>query len=91
VNTITKSSDGAIPFDPDEVHIVASKHFRKTWMRRWGWDYADVRDALRNAHRVARAGRTKWEAFVRKKGNKKLVLVYDEEIQEVYVITGAEG
>ena len=91
MNSITKGSDGPLPFDPDAVHIEASKHFRKTWMRRWGWDYADVRDALRDCHRVSRTGRMKWEAFVRKKGNKKLVFAYDEENQEVYVITGAQG
>ncbi len=60
-------------------------------MKRWGWDQVDLREALREAYRVSRTGRSKWEVFIRKKGAKKLVLVYDEEFDEVFVITGAEG
>jgi len=91
VRSITKDGDGPLPFDPEEVLIAVTKHFRKTWMRKWGWDYDDVREALRDCHRVSRQGSAKWEVFVRKKGSKKLVITYDEEVQEVYVITGAEG
>ncbi len=60
-------------------------------MRRWGWDQLDLREAIREAYRVSRTGRSKGEVFIRKKGTKKLGLVYDEEFDEVFVLTGAEG
>ena len=80
-----------LPFDIDRVSIVVSKHFRNTWMRRWGWDQVDLREALREAYKVSKAGKVKWEVFIHKRGNKKLVIVYDEQTGEVFVITGAEG
>jgi len=48
-------------------------------------------EALREAHKVSRVGTGKWEIFVRKKGHKKLVVAYDAEEGEVFVITGFEG
>ncbi len=60
-------------------------------MRKWDWDQVDLREALREAHRVSRVGERKWEIFVRKKGHKKLVVVYDARHDEVFVITGSEG
>ncbi len=80
-----------LPFDVDKVHIEVTKHFRNTWMRKWGWDQFDLRDAVREAHQVQKAGRRKWEVSVRKKGEKKLVIAYEADVNEVLVITGAEG
>ncbi len=80
-----------LPFDIDRVSIDVGKHFRNTWMRRWDWDQVDLREALRAAYKVSKAGKGKWEVFIRKKGNKMLVIVYDEQTGEVFVITGAEG
>ena len=80
-----------LPFDIDRVHVCVSKHFRNTWMRKGDWDQTDLREALRDALRVLRVGRAKWEIFVQKKGHKKLVITYDAEHDEVFVITGSEG
>lgn len=80
-----------LPFDPDDVTIDVSKHFRNTWMRKWGWDQLDIREALRGTNRGLKVGKSKWELFIREKGEKKLVVVYDSETEEVFVITGAEG
>ena len=80
-----------LPFDIDKVHIDVSVHFRNTWMRRWNWDQFDLREAIREAYKVQRSGKSKWEIYVRKKGEKKLVLAYQREFDEVFVITGAEG
>lgn len=91
MNRITKHSEVSLPFDPDEVEVSASRHVNKTWMRRWGWSYGDIREALRDSYRVVRVGRAKWEVYVRKKGEKKLVITFDEDEGEVYVITAAEG
>ena len=60
-------------------------------MRRWDWDQLDLREALREAYKASRAGKGKWEVFLRKKGEKKVVIVYDAKTEEVFVITGAEG
>ncbi len=80
-----------LPFDVNEVSIDVSKHFRNTWMRKWDWDQFDLREALRYAYRASRVGKGKWEVFMRKRGEKKLVIVYDEQTKEVFVITGTEG
>ena len=80
-----------LPFDIDRVHVYVSKHFRNTGMRKWDWDQTDLREALRDALRVVRVGKGKWEIFVQKKGHKKRVIAYDAEYDDVFVITGSEG
>ena len=80
-----------LPFDIDRVHVYVSKHSRNTWMRKRDWDQTDLREALRDALRVLRVGKGKWEILVRKKGHKKLVIAYDDEYDEVFIITGSEG
>jgi hypothetical protein len=80
-----------LPFDPDEVRIEPSKHFRNLKMRSWDWDGTDLREALQQPIRVVPRGRTKLEVWVRKGGSKKLVLHYDRAAKLVLVITGTEG
>jgi hypothetical protein len=80
-----------LPFDPEEVRIEPSKHFRNLRMRKWDWDIHDLRDALRSPVRVERQGRMKWAVWVRRGGSKKLVLAYDPVEKLVLVITGTEG
>ena len=80
-----------LPFNPDEVRIEPSKHFRNTMMRKWDWDLHDLRDALREASKVVVHGKDKLEVWCRKGGSKKLVLAYYEEENMVFVITGTEG
>jgi hypothetical protein len=70
-----------------------SKHLRNTWMRKWDWDVHDLRRALKEAHKIERVGRRKYElhtGYRAERGrSRKLVLVdYPEEI---FIITGAEG
>ena len=79
------------PFDLERCHLKVSKHLRNTRLRTWGWDYHDVRDALRQAYRLKRLGRRKFEAWVQKDGSKKLIFVYDEAEDCVFVITATEG
>ncbi len=79
-------------YDIDSCEISASKHFKNTWMRKWNWDYSDARDAIKNAYKVNRAGKKKYEAYVRSKGgSRKIIFVYYEEFKTIFVITGAEG
>ena len=80
-----------LPFDIDDLSIDVSKHFRNTWMRRWDWDQFDLREALREASGASKTGKGKWEVSTRKRGEKKRVIVYDEQTEEVFVVTGTEG
>ena len=80
-----------LPFDIDRVHIAVSKHFRNTWMRKWGWDHLDLREAIREAYQSEKSGKSKWDIYMRKNGDKKLVVAYDAEREEILIITGAEG
>lgn len=78
--------------DIDSCEIFASKHFKNTWMRKWNWDYFDARDAIKNAYKISRVGKNKYEAYVRSKGgSRKIIFVYYEEFKTIFVITGAEG
>jgi hypothetical protein len=70
-----------------------SKHVRNTWMRKWEWDMHDLRMALREACRIDKVGRSKYEVYTRfgartGKSRKLVVIDYPEE---VFIITGAEG
>lgn len=80
-----------LPFNPDEVRLEPSKHFRNTKMRMWNWDLHDVRDALRGAHRVVQRGRSKLEVWTRKGGSRKLVIVYYPDEKMAFIVTGTEG
>jgi len=78
-------------YDIDACELDVSKHFRNKYMRQWGWDFIDVREAIRNADEVHRVGKKKYEAYLRKKGSKKIVFVYYPEFDTIFVITGSEG
>jgi hypothetical protein len=78
-------------FNIETCRIEASKHFKNTWMRKWGWDYQDLRDAVRDSYRIQKAGKRKLEAYVRKKGEKKMIMAYQWEHDTLFIITGTEG
>ena len=78
-------------YDIERCQLQASVHFKNTWMRKWDWDYRDLRDAIRNAYKVEKVGKKKYEAYVRKKGEKKIIMVYYREIETLFIITGSEG
>jgi len=80
-----------LPFDPDEVTIELSKHFRNSKMRKWDWDMHDLREALRECNQVIPRGTRKLEIWTRKGGSKKLVVVYDSPGRTAFIITGTEG
>ncbi len=78
--------------DISDYSIRPSKHFVLTWMRKWDYDIHMLRDALQNAHKTIKAGKNKYEAFVRAKGkSRKLIYVKYEDYKEIFIITGAEG
>lgn len=60
-------------------------------MRKWNWDYKDLRDAVREA-RVVKVGKDKFEAHAKgKEGSKKIIFVYYKEFETIFVISGSEG
>ena len=75
----------------DKCNLEASKHFKNTWMRKWNWDYQDLRDAITKAYKIEKIGKKKYEIYVRKKGEKKIITVYYIEFDTLFIITGCEG
>lgn len=80
-----------VPWDINSVGLTASKHFSLKYMRAWRWDYHDVRDAIRDAYRIEKVGKNKYEIYVQKKGFKKVISAYYREENELFCITGSEG
>lgn len=78
-------------YDITNCKLNASKHFRNKYMRKWNWDFIDLREAIRNASKVEKVGKKKYEAYSDKKGSKKIIFVYYLEFDEIYVISGSEG
>ena len=72
--------------------IRPSKHFILGWMRKWDYDVESLRAALDNAYKIDRAGKQKFEAYVRAKvKSRKIIFIKDDEEKVIFVITGAEG
>jgi hypothetical protein len=71
--------------------LEVSKRFRNTWMKKWDWDYEDLRDAIKHAYNTKKSGKKKYEIYIRKKGEKKVVVIYYWEFETLFVITGSEG
>ncbi len=78
-------------YDINNCKLNASKHFRNRYMRKWNWNFVDLRDAIKNAYRIEKVGKKKYEAYADKKGSKKIIFVYYFEFDEIYVISGSEG
>ena len=78
-------------FDINKCKLVISKHFKNTWMRKWDWDYHDLREAIRDAYQIKKIGKKKFEIYVKKKGEKKIIVVYYIEFNTLFIITGSEG
>ena len=77
-------------FDIELCKIEASKHFMLKYMKKWNWDFNDLKEAIKNAYKTDKVGKKKYEAYVRKNGSKKIVFVYYFEYDTIFVITGSE-
>ncbi len=80
-----------VPWEIEVVKIAASKHFALKYLKKWGWDFHDLRDAIRDAYYITRVGERKYEIFIQKKGFKKIISVYYVIEDELFCITGSEG
>ena len=80
-----------VPWNIDNVQLKLTKHFALAYMRRWGWDFQDLREAIRAAYKVEKTGNTKFEIYVQKAGFKKIITAYYHAENELVCISGAEG
>ena len=53
-----------VPWNSDTVQLKVTKHFALVYMRKWGWDFHDLRDALQAAYKIEKMGKTKFEIYV---------------------------
>jgi len=60
-------------------------------MKKWNWDFFDLRTAIREAYNIEKVGKKKFEIYIRKKGEKKIIAVHYLKFQTLFVITGGEG
>ena len=63
-------------FDVDKCQIDASKHFMLKYMKKWDWDFNDLREAIKNAYKINKVGKKKYEAYIKKDGSKKIIFIY---------------
>ena len=80
-----------IPWNIEVVKIDVSKHFAINYMRKWNWDFQNLRDAIRDSYKIEKVGKIKYELYVQKKGFKKIITVYYEFEDRIFCITGSEG
>ena len=78
-------------FNLDKCQIKTSKHFMLKYMKKWNWDFNDLREAIKNAYKIDKVGKKKYEAYVRKNDSKKIIFVYYFEYETLFIITGSEG
>ncbi len=78
-------------YDINNCGLDVSKHFRNKYMRKWSWDFIDLREAIKKAYKVEKVGKKKYEVYVEKKGSKKIIFVYYSEFDAIFVISGSEG
>lgn len=80
-----------VEYDIDICIIEMSKHFRNKYMRRWGWDVLDLREAIKHAYKVEKVRKKKYEIYTKKQGSKKVIFVYEQADKTMFIISGAEG
>ena len=89
---LTKCGDKVMGIDFSDVKIRPSKHFILTWMRKWNWDIYSIRNALQEAYKTEKVGKYKYEVYIHSKDkSKKLIFIFDDDLNEIFIITGAEG
>ena len=78
-------------FDIETAELHASKHFKNKYMYKWNWDYFDLRRAIKEAHKIEKVGKEKYEAYVNWKSSKKVIFVFYKFENQIFVISGSEG
>lgn len=60
-------------------------------MKQWDWDLFDLRTAIKEAYKIDKVGKKKYELYTKKGNSKKIIFVYDTFDDTLFVISGAEG
>ncbi len=80
-----------VPWDITIIKLRATKHFVLKYMRLWGWDFRELRDAIGGAYRIDKIGKEKYEIYVQKSGYKKIITVYFSDENKLLCISGSQG
>lgn len=75
----------------EEIELRVTKHFALKYMRKWGWDFKDLRDAIREAYKINKLGKNKFEIYIQKSGFKKIIVVHYDIEHMLVCITGSDG
>jgi hypothetical protein len=59
-------------------------------VRKWDCDINDLRISLKEAYKIVKVGKIKYEAYIRK-GGKSRKIIFVTYPNEIFIITGAEG
>ena len=51
----------------------------------------DLRNSIKNAYKIDKVGKKKYEAYTDRSSSKKIIFVYYKEYDSVFIISGAEG
>ena len=79
------------PWNANTVKISVTKHFAIKYLRKWNWNFHDLRDAFQDAYKIESAGSEKFEVYIEKGGFKKVIVVYYTAAEELVCISGSEG
>lgn len=80
-----------VPWEIGTVKLIVTKHFALDYMRSWGWDFHDLREAIGEAYAIEKTGKSKFEIYMQKSGFKKIITAYYDEDDELVCISGSEG
>ena len=75
----------------ESVLLITTKHFALKYMRNWGWDFHDIREAIRGTYKIDQVGKNKFEIYMQKSGFKKIIVIFNNLNNELICISGAEG
>ena len=80
-----------VPWNIKIVTLAVTKHFSLDYLRKWGWDFHDLRHAITNAYKIDKIGKSKYEIYIRQSGYKKIISVYYDLEKKLLCITGSQG
>ncbi|HLD05500.1 MAG TPA: hypothetical protein VJG90_07305, partial [Candidatus Nanoarchaeia archaeon] len=78
-----------VPWRIENVKLAVTKHFALKYMRVWGWNFHELREAIRDAYKMEKIGKEKFDIYIQKTGFKKIVTVYYDENDRLVCITGS--
>jgi hypothetical protein len=81
----------SVPWDINHVNLVITKHFSRIYLSKWGWDYHLLREAIKDAYKIEKLGKVKYEIYIQKSGFKKIITAYYGDNNLLICISGSKG